>query len=183
MAEGLSTVNGLSFDAAGHRAAAASFDGEIRVWDPRGGRSRRRLRGHSGSVEALDLSPDGRRLVSAAEDGTVALWDLGAGPRLARVSPGGEGVTALAVSPDGRRVALGSGNDVILRDGRRRTVHALEGLRGALSALQFDRRGRALAAGTRDGFVGVWSADARRVKTEAAARPSGGSDGPGVRTR
>ena len=156
-------VNGLSFDSAGRRAAAAGFDGTIRVWKPRGGGPPLTLRGHSDAVDDVGVSPDGRRLVSAAEDGTVALWDLGAGPRLARVSAGAKRVTALAVSPTGDQIALGTGNRVVLRDARRRTERKLRGLYGVLSALQFDREGQTLAAATRQGLVGIWSADARRV--------------------
>ena len=166
VARDLSTVNDLSFDSAGHRAAAASFTGVIRVWDPRVDHAARALRGQSDAVDALELSPDGRRLVSASGDGTVALWELDAGPRLARTSAGVRRATALAISPKDGVVALGTGNRVVLVDRGRRTVQPLTGLGGVLSALQFDRRGRALAAGTRDGSVGVWNADARRMLAE-----------------
>src|SRR5262249_47413428 len=73
--------------AAGPVAVALSPDGQalasasggwpvIDVWDVKGRRLLRKLRGHTGQISALAFTPDGKRLASSCTwDGTVKFWD------------------------------------------------------------------------------------------------------------
>lgn len=54
-------------------------DGTLRLWDVRGGRCLKRLRGHRRGVEAVDLTSDGRHALSQDADGAVRFWDLSKG--------------------------------------------------------------------------------------------------------
>src|SRR4029078_6380839 len=54
--------------------AGADFDGDVRLWNPRTGRTLRVLRGNGRWVRCIAFGPDGRALASEAKDG-IRLWD------------------------------------------------------------------------------------------------------------
>jgi WD40 repeat protein len=55
----------------------ASAGGEIRLWDPVTGATRR-LIGHKGLIRTLAFAADGKSLLSGSQDGTAILWELNA---------------------------------------------------------------------------------------------------------
>lgn len=65
----------LSDDGARIAIARDGFDGQIALWDPRTGRTRR-LEGHSWDVVDLAFSADGRLLASGSRDRTVRIWEV-----------------------------------------------------------------------------------------------------------
>jgi WD40 repeat protein len=70
-------VNDEAFDATGERAATASADGSVRIWDPRTGRQQLVLRlALPLGAEGVAFSPDGRRLVTTWDDGLTRIWTL-----------------------------------------------------------------------------------------------------------
>jgi WD40 repeat protein/mono/diheme cytochrome c family protein len=112
-----SPANAAAFSPDGRRAAFASADKSVRLWDVEAGRDLRRCIGHTASVWCVAFSPDGTRLLSGGKDGTVRLWEAETARELRRLDGHADLVTAVAFSPDGRR-ALSAGYDhaVILWD-------------------------------------------------------------------
>ncbi len=60
----------------GKTLAAGTEGGEVNVWDARAGGLRQTLKGHIGSVHALDFSRDGGTLATGGSDLSIRLWRL-----------------------------------------------------------------------------------------------------------
>ena len=70
-------VNDVAFDATGTRAATASADGSVRIWDPRTGRQHVALRlALPVGASSVAFSPDGTRLITTWADGITRIWTL-----------------------------------------------------------------------------------------------------------
>lgn len=69
-------LRAVAYSPTGAFVATAGNGGQIRVWDPRTGRTWVALVGHTGAVYGLAFSADGTVLASAGGDGTVRLWVL-----------------------------------------------------------------------------------------------------------
>lgn len=69
-------LRAVAYSPNGTFVATAGDAGQIRVWDPRTGRTWMILAGHSGAVHALAFSPDGTTIASAGADHTIRLWAL-----------------------------------------------------------------------------------------------------------
>ena len=70
-------VHDVAFDATSERAATASLDGSVRIWDPTTGRQLVALRlALPVGTQSVEFSPDGRRLVSTANDNIARVWTL-----------------------------------------------------------------------------------------------------------
>lgn len=82
-----SIVYGVAFSPNGARLAASCRDHTIRLIDVARRQQVAELRGHTGSVRAVDWSPDGTRLISGAGDFTIRVWDsLSAKERVTRAT-------------------------------------------------------------------------------------------------
>jgi len=53
---------------------------EIRVWEAKGNKEGKPLKGHSDPIDCLAIDKDGKTLYSGSADQTVKVWDAGSGP-------------------------------------------------------------------------------------------------------
>jgi WD40 repeat protein/tRNA A-37 threonylcarbamoyl transferase component Bud32 len=95
-------IVGLAFSPDGKRAASASEDRTIRLWDVESGKALGVLEGHTHHVLSVAFAKDGLRILSAGRDKTVWLWDVESLKELRQVGEHSQEVRNVAVSPDGR---------------------------------------------------------------------------------
>ena len=90
------------------------------VWSAESGKRMSEFRGHSGWVQALDVSPDSTKVVSGSDDKTACVWLLSTGQRLLGPWKHDDKVFAVKFSPDGRFIATATPKFVriyVRRDG------------------------------------------------------------------
>jgi WD40 repeat protein len=128
----LGSVGDVTFAPDGQTLAAASRDGDIRLWDVASGEGRS-LAGHEVGVAQVEFSPDGRTIASAGLDHTVRLWrdDLPDDP--ASLRRWFDAVTNARLGSD-NQVHFGAAADANPAPGRPASRAADAGIAGGASA-------------------------------------------------
>ena len=133
---------------------------------------------HNAAVSAFQVSPDGTTVVSGAEDGSLAVWRIADGEKVGSISAAHRGgVRAVAIASP--TCVMSAGNDGSVRvwqvsdDPRLRMLHrmtpgdALAPLTSiATWSAPANRTRQLLAAGSADGVVYTWTADASGNSTD-----------------
>lgn len=95
---------------------ADTDDYSIKIWDVFSGQNIRILKGHTSSINTVDVSPDRKYIVSASNDSTIRVWDFETG-RLIRAMKESTGTFNSAFfSPDGTRIVSTNLNAVRIWD-------------------------------------------------------------------
>lgn len=148
----------------GKRAAVASADKSIYVFDAESGRVLGRLQGHTGPVFGLATTRSGKVLVSVSEDGTARLWDMKQGAEVANIKVSAREVRAVAISPDGRWLLTGDFEPLgrLWDTATGREVARYEGHTKAVISVAFTPDGRRVVTGSEDKSVRLWDAESGR---------------------
>jgi WD40 repeat protein/serine/threonine protein kinase len=149
------SVRGLAYGP-GDLVAAASWDCNVKLFDPATRTDRTPGGGPGGYLFGAAVSPDGRTLATACTDGAVHTWDMtsGEGKVALRCNVG---ALAVAVSPDGRLLAATSGEGIVrVWDAvARREVQRLQ-MSPSPMGVAFSPDGKALVSSGTDGVVWLW---------------------------
>lgn len=104
-------VFSVAFSIDGTRAASASRDTTIRLWDVDKGEPIKIINANRPEqADAVRFSPDGRYLASGSRAGKVVLWDARTGDFVRELGRQAGVVTRLSFSPDGERLLSASEN-------------------------------------------------------------------------
>lgn len=158
-------VLGLAFRADGKYLASCGVDRGVKVWDTANWRRLYTLGEHAEPVTAVAFAPGGSPLLSASVDRTVKVWNFGAeGSAVARTLGGhGQGVWSVALTTDGQIAATASADKTVKlwNVGTGANTATLTDPKDWVYAVRFSPDGKRLAAGSWNGFVYLWNAEAR----------------------
>ncbi|MBX3746037.1 MAG: WD40 repeat domain-containing protein [Verrucomicrobiae bacterium] len=158
-------IQHAAFSPDGSRAATASYDGTVRVWDTATGAEIGLPRPHANPGAGLtllfrvDFSPDGSRLVSAGNL-DARLWDTASGRLLSPPLPHANEVRVARFSPDGSRILTAS-LDRTIRCWSATTgqpIGAPMSHEAGILVADWSPDGRLIVSGGRDRTVSVWDA-------------------------
>lgn len=115
------------------------------------------LSGHSGGVNAVDISPDGRLIATGSVDRTVKVWSYETGAELFTTSKMGSiAVLDVAFSPDGKYVA-GCGSETFVWDSTTgKQLMELKGHTHFAASIAYSQDGRLIATASLDGTAKIW---------------------------
>lgn len=157
-------VAALALDPKNTRLAAASEEGEIRIWaidqdKPPSAEANHRLLGHVGRVHSLAFHPEGPQIASAGADGTLRLWNVP--PEAKQFSEEPWPVRAFAVSPDATKIAMAGivkEKPIIqVREAATgKVIATLSGHDSEITAVAFSQDGNKLVSGSIDKTAKVW---------------------------
>jgi F-box and WD-40 domain protein 1/11 len=133
-----------------------SKDTTIVVWDRKTGDMLKRLSGHRGPVNAVQMR--GNLLASASGDGMSKLWNIESGVCIKEFSSRDRGLACVEFSEDGRAIFAG-GNDQVIYEYDTNTgkiVRQLKGHKGLVRSLHLDSANGRIVSGSYDMSVKVW---------------------------
>jgi small GTP-binding protein len=145
---------GCAVNRAGTKVLSGHYDGRVRLWSLKTGKRLATLKGHSASVNSVQITPDGRFAVSGSDDKTVKVWDLKAGSCVGTLEGHQNDVHSVAISSDGGLIASTGFTDETVRLWDWKSGACLQviqyGGRPSPTSVAFSREGSRLVVGTAD---------------------------------
>lgn len=137
---------------------SGSKDNTIIIWESTTGKVINRLKGHSNTINSVDISPNGEYIASGSDDNTINIWNLKKG-NLIRTLEGHNGaITSIAFSPDDNYIASGSKDQTVkiwkLDTGE--LDYTFEKINSPVTSVTFSSDRLYIACGTEDNFLRVW---------------------------
>ncbi|KAK2808516.1 hypothetical protein FQN49_008713 [Arthroderma sp. PD_2] len=145
---------------------SCSKDTTICVWDRETGQLVKRLLGHRGPVNAVQLRGD--LIVSASGDGIAKLWNITSGLCIKEFASKDRGLACVEFSEDARTILAG-GNDQVIYQFDANTgelVKELEGHSGLVRSLHMDNANGRVVSGSYDMSVKVFDAKAGKLSID-----------------
>ena len=152
------TVNMVSIPCDESRAASASDDGYVRIWNTLNGGQVSCLQGHTGPVRSVGYSPDSSCIVSGGSDASIRIWDATTGFNIYTLTGHESSVNSVVFTSDGRNIVSGS-DDTSVRIwdvlGKKHLV-SLKGHSGAVTCLAFLGDDSRVLSGGMDSTIRLW---------------------------
>lgn len=129
----------------------------INIWDLKANELKMKLLGHKDDIIVMDFSPKTNLLASGSLDGTIIIWDLAT--QKIKLTLNDERIISLVFSADGKILAStgASSTDIKLWDvNNGKLVTKLEGHRGNVTSVQFNKENTELISGSFDTTVRFW---------------------------
>lgn len=132
--------------------AAATGEGQVRVWSTSDGKLLQQLADYTGEVSSIGFSEDSSTLAATIKDGDAFLWRVADGSRLP-LEGAATGGQSLTFSPDGRTMAgvqdSGEVREWSMQNGK--TLHSVAWHGGGITGVAFSADGSSLSETLEDG--------------------------------
>jgi WD40 repeat protein len=153
-----SKVFAIAISPDGKILASGGTDGKIRLWDLTTQTIRRTLPGHSDLVKAIAFSKDGKMLASSGLDRVAKVWDVQTGNEMAIFREERNQAHAVAFNPNEPTLAIGLTNGAIkVCRVDTRSCRNIPGRLGGVMSLAYTPNGDAIASGSVDNTIRLWS--------------------------
>jgi WD40 repeat protein len=149
------SINCLTFSSDGRFLSIGSKERVASIWGIPGGQKQANL-SHAASVTAIAFGRDSHFLVTGSDNGEVCIWIWQEGNRNLCTPRHRSKVNGIVVSPDRNHIATtGDDGSVYLWDLEGNHLLSLP-IKGYIHAIQFDRNGKYLITGCKDGSAYIW---------------------------
>jgi WD40 repeat protein/transcriptional regulator with XRE-family HTH domain len=154
------SILSVALSANGELLAAATANGEVRLWNAPTGAPLGICQGHTDWVRSVAVNADGNMALSGSDDQLVRLWDTGTTQCLKTFYGHTNRVRAVAFGPDGTVAASGSDDHTVrlwdLRSGE--CIDTLQGHTSRVWSVAFWHEGNLIASGGGDQEIKLWNA-------------------------
>jgi len=132
---------------------SCSKDSTVCLWDRNTGAFLRKMTGHRGPVNAVQLRGD--LVVSASGDGIAKLWNIRSGLCIKEFPSRDRGMACVEFSPDSRTILAGGNDQVIYQfdTGTGELVREMRGHQGLVRSLHLDSGSGRVVSGSYDTSV------------------------------
>lgn len=150
----------VAIDKVAERAVSGHQHGTLQLWNLETGASLATMKGHSDTVNSIQITPDGRLAVSGSNDKTVKIWDLETRCCIGTLEGHQNKVHAVAISPNGFVIASTGFQDKTVRLWDRQSGACVQVIKNEESAspiaVAFSPDGSRLVVGTTRGTIYVY---------------------------
>jgi len=153
-------IRSLAFSPDGTTLAVASANGIVQLWDIKGRKELKTLRGHTKIVTEVSFSSDGKFLASSSDDTTIIIWDLQTGV-IKNTLTSDSVVLSVAFSPDGKNIAAGYQDNTLKiwnwQNGE--NIATINAHSGWVWKVVYSPNGKILASTSFDSQTKLWNAE------------------------
>jgi WD40 repeat protein len=191
-------VNSVSITPDGKRAFSGSLDNACIIWNlnPFVNRftyifkifkntSKKILKGHTKSVNAVAITPDGKRAISGSTDMTCIIWDLKTRKAITTLKGHTQSIESVSITPNGKLAISGSRDNTCiiwdLQSGQ--AINSLSGHYKDITSVALTPDGKKAITGSYDNDLIVWdlngikSSNSLKLHTSRVGSVCSSSDG------
>ncbi|MBD1892954.1 NB-ARC domain-containing protein [Coleofasciculus sp. FACHB-SPT9] len=160
-ADTFGSILSLDLSSDGQVLAAATSNGEVRLWNIVDGNQIMAHKCHTGWVRSVVFHPNQALIASGGDDQTLKLWDISSNQLPKPLFVHTNWIGSIAFSPNGLQLASAGGDKTIrIWDiFTEKELNLLEGHTGSITSLTFSSCGRFLASGSEDQSIRLWRVD------------------------